>query len=238
MRGPDDHLLETPDRELLREVTGAEPDKAGVNAVLPDTKKRATQRVGLGAVGGGIVVFTWPGELMGQAKRLYDGSRAPRLLTSAAEGGWRVELRPHLAYWRSRPFERLYMHPRPTLAADEYVAAWAGADGQMLHSYTLEAVRDELWPWLLERGYATARDDVALEPFLGRLKKANRDAHLRPGLAIVRRWEREQVEALGRRRLAEAIRTALGLLLAALDDPPLPAVSRGDADPRGDGFSP
>jgi hypothetical protein len=98
MRGPDNRLLGTGNRELLREVTGVDPDRSGVNAVLPDTRKRATQRVGLGAVGGGIVVFTWPGELVDQARRLYDGSRAPRLLAAAGEGGRRVELRPHLAY--------------------------------------------------------------------------------------------------------------------------------------------
>jgi hypothetical protein len=232
VQGPDDRLLEAGDRELLREVTGVDPDRSGVNAVLPDTEKRATQRVGLGAVGGGIVVLTWPGELVHQARRLYDGSRASRLLAAASEGGWRVEMRPHLAYWRSRPFERLYMHPRSSMTADEYVDAWAGADSGRIRGYSLDETRDELWPWLRKRGYAAAQDHTELELFLERVKKANRTAHLRPGLALILRWEREQIEALGRRRLAEEIRASLDLLIAALGDPPLPATPAATIDRR------
>ena len=221
--GPDDHLLESPDRDLLREVTGVEPDKHGANAVLPAGDKRATQRVALGNVGGGIVVFTWPGELQGQARRLYDGNGAPRLLAAAAADSWEVERRPHLAYWRSRPGERLYMHPAPNLTSVEYVARWAGEDADKIRAYSRDEARDELWPWLLERGYATPVDADELEPFLERVKKANRDVHLRPALALIRRWTREDVDALRLRdALAGEIRDALGRILEALDDPPLP----------------
>jgi O-acetyl-ADP-ribose deacetylase len=224
--GPDDHLLESPDRELLREMAGVEPDKQGANAVLPDGDKRATQRVALGNVGGGIAVFTWPGELQRQAQRLYDGGRAPRLLAAAAADGWDVERRPHLAYWRSRPGERLYMHPAPNLTAAEYVARWAGEDADKIRGYDRDEVRAELWPWLLHRGYATSVDASELDPFLERVKKANRDVHLRPGLAVIRRWTRDDVEALRQRgELAREIRDALGRILDALDDPPLPAAS-------------
>jgi hypothetical protein len=73
VRVPDDHLLDSPDRDLLREVTGVEPDRSGKHAILPGAGRRSTQRVGLGDVGGAVVVFTWPGELAGQARRLYDG---------------------------------------------------------------------------------------------------------------------------------------------------------------------
>jgi hypothetical protein len=71
------------------------------------------------------------------------------------------------------------------------------------------------------------QDDRELEPFLERVTKANRDVHLRPALAVVRQWEREEVEELRRRsRLADEIRAALSRILAALDDPPLPAESK------------
>lgn len=226
MRGPDDHLLDSPDRDLLRVVTGVEPDKPGKHAILPGKRGRSTQRIGLGDVGGGIVVFTWPGELAAQARRLYDGERAPRLLTAARMGSWSVDLRPHLAFWLSRPPERLYMHPTPALTPEQYASRWAGEDADKIGGHDLETVRDELWPWLIDRGYATVRDTELLEPFLERVGKRNRDVHLRPGLALMRRWELETVDALRRRgRLAEEIREAISGILAAADDPPLPAAS-------------
>ena len=191
---------------------------------MPDRGNRATQRIALGNVSGGIVVLTWPGELQGQARRLYDGHRAPRVLAAAAADGWEVERRPHLAYWRSRPGERLYMHPAPNLSSLEYVARWAAEDADKIRAYSQDETREVLWPWLLRRGYATPVDTDQLGPFLARVKKANRDVHLRPGLALIRRWRREDVEALrGRNALAGAIRHALGRMLEALGDPPLPA---------------
>jgi O-acetyl-ADP-ribose deacetylase len=221
---PDDHLLDSPDRDLLREVTGVEPDRSGKHAILPKGERRTTQRVGLGSVGDGIAVFTWPAELVSQAKRLYDGMRAPRLLAAADDGRWKVELRPHLAYWRSRPGERFYMHPKPTLTPALYASRWASADAGMIGGHDRMTVRTELWPWLLERGYASAQDTDLLEPFLERVNKANRDVHLRPGLALIRRWSREDANELrSRRRLAAEIRVALSHILLAVDDPPLPA---------------
>jgi hypothetical protein len=148
------------------------------------------------------------------------------LLAAAHEGGWNVELRPHLAYWHSRPGERLYMHPKPSLTAAEYVARWSGADAARIGGHDRLSVRGELWPWLLERGYASSRDAGSLDPFLERVNKANRDVHLRPGLALIHRWEREGASELRRRgRLAEAIRAAMSSILSAIDDPPLPATS-------------
>lgn len=207
-------------------MTGVVPDKHGAYAVLPDRDKRATQRVGLGNVGGGIAVLTWPGELRRQAQLLYDGHSASRLLAAAAAYDWEVELRPHLAYWRSRPGERLYMHPAPDLSSVDYVARWGGEDADRIRAYTRTEAREELWPWLLERGYATSPDADELDPFLERVRKANRDIHLRPGLALIRRWTREDVDALRLRgTLVGELRDALGRILEAMGDPPLPAAS-------------
>ena len=61
------------------------------------------------------------------------------------------------------------------MTVGECVARWTGTDGEMIGGHHLETVRDELWPWLLERGYATDDDTELLEPFLNRVRKRNRD---------------------------------------------------------------
>ena len=118
------------------------------------------------------------------------------------------------------------MHPAPNLTSVDYVARWAGEDADKICAYNRNEAREQLWPWLLQRGYATPVDADELEPFLERVKKANRDIHLRPGLALIRRWTREDVHALRLNgALADEIRGALSRLLEALDDPPLPATA-------------
>jgi hypothetical protein len=116
------------------------------------------------------------------------------------------------------------MNPQPSMTVREYVARWAGPDGQMIGGHRLDTVRDELWPWLLERGYATDEDTELLEPFLRRVRKRKRDAHLRPGLRLMRRWSPEAVAELDRAgNLADHIRAAVNELLVAVGDPVLPA---------------
>jgi hypothetical protein len=116
------------------------------------------------------------------------------------------------------------MSPEPSITAEEYVARWAGADGERIGAHRGDAVRAELWPWLLERGYATGPDTELLEPFLERVAKRNRDVHLRPGLSLRRHWGREEVARLGRRdEFTERVRASLNDLLVAVGDPPLPA---------------
>lgn len=222
MRGTADlHLLETPLPELLREVTDLEPKPPGSHVRLDEgAGVRSTQRLALGDVGGGAVVFTWPAELGPQAHYLYDGERAPRLLAAARDGGWEADARPHLAFRNSRASQRLYTNP--VISVEDYIARWAGADGRRIGQHEADAVRRGLWPWMLERGYASPTDEPELEPFLARLGR--RPAHLRPGLRLLRRWRRDEVEALHRRgALANEIRSAVNRLLVAVGDPPLAA---------------
>lgn len=224
MRGAADlHLVETPLPELLREVTGLAPVPSGVHVMLKAAGVWSTQRLALGDVAGGVVAFTWPAELQKQAEHVYNGERGPRLLEAARAGGWEVDTRPHLAFWRSSPDERLYTNPIPTMSAEEYVAAWAGEDGRRIGAHEADVVRSELWPWLLDRGYASREDERELEPFLDRLQKRKRPAHLRPGLRLLRRWGRDETQALrARGELASEIRSAVNHLLHAVDDPALP----------------
>jgi len=225
VRGTDDlHLLDSPVPALLEKVTGLKVDRSGKHAMLAAAGIRSTQRLALGDVGGGIVAFTWPAELVRQAKYLYTSDRALRLLDAAADSNWKVDMRPHLAFWTSRPPERVYTNPAPEMGVRTYVQRWGGPDAAMIGGHPRDTIRSDLWPWLLERGYATPPDEELLEPFLGRLAKRNRDAHLRPGLCVTRRWGRAEVDELRRRdELASEIRSAVNRLLAAVDDASLPA---------------
>jgi hypothetical protein len=190
------HLLETPDDVLLREVTGVELEPSGHALLDGGPGVRSTQRLALGNVGGGIVVFTWPGELQPQAKYLYTGDRAQRLLAAAAADDWEVDVRPHLAFWLSTPEERAYLNP--TLDPEEYVARWSGPDRGHIRQHEAAAVETELWRWLLERGHASRQDEVMLGPYVKRLTTRKRAAHLRPGLRLLRRWSAEDVQHLRR----------------------------------------
>ena len=214
-------LLDTPLPEMLREVTGLEPERSGSHVLLDEgAGVRSTQRLALGDVGGDVVAFTWPAELVPQARYAYDGERAPRLIAAARDGRWEVDMRPHLAFRNSRAAQRFYTNP--TIGVDEYVARWTGPDGLRIGQHEAGVIRTGLWPWLLERGYASHDDEPELEPFLSRLGR--RPAHLRPGLRLLRRWRRDEIAALpGRDALAQEICSAVNCLLTAVGDPRLPA---------------
>jgi hypothetical protein len=215
----DRHLLDDPATDLLREITGLELER-DAHARIDLAGVRSTQRLALGEVGGGIALFTWPAELKPQATYLYTGDRGARLLTAARADSWDIDARPHLAFRWARPEQRLYLNP--TVGVDDYVAGWSGPDARWIGAHPRETVSGELWPWLRERGYASATDDEELEPFLERLARMRQAAHLRPALRLLRRWTPAEVATLrGEGALASDVRTAVNHLLAAVGDPPL-----------------
>jgi hypothetical protein len=213
-------LLEAPDGQLLREVSGLEAEPAGTHVRLDrGLGIKSTQRLALGWVGGGVAVLTWPAELIPQAQYLYSGERAQGLLAAASEAGWDADTRPHLAFWNSSPQQRLYLNP--ALDVVEYVTRWSGPDSLHIGQHDPDTIRRNLWPWLRANGYASDDDEVELEPFLRRLGR--RPAHLRTGLRLLRRWLPEDVQRLqAQGRLAAEIRASLNQLLSAVGDRTLP----------------
>jgi hypothetical protein len=204
----DVQLLEEPQEELLREVTGLFIGPPG-RVLIDGLGVRSTHRLAIGGVGGGVALFTWPAELKKQALYLYGSGRENGSLRWHWRTGWDIATRPQLAFRMSPASERLYL--TPTIGPAQYIAQWSGSDLRRVGRYEPAAIRPILWPWLLDRGYASMGDEAELEPFLTRLRvKEQEYAFLRPGLRLLRRWSPEQVADLrAPGRLVAEVRTAV-----------------------------
>ncbi len=224
--GADGHeLFGDPRPELLIDVARVQPEPGGEWVNLEDRLHfRSTQRLRISdlAVGGGVVVATWPAELARQAHYLYRHGRGSALVAAAIERGWTVEPSPHIAYWRASPGRRLYM--RPSVAPLDYVVCWADEDAlRRVGNHTREDVEHELWPWLKQRGFADGGDDAVLLRFLDE-SLGNRSAQMRPGLRFRRVWTPAEAVELGS-ALAETIRSQFDAVFAAAHEPALRSAS-------------
>jgi hypothetical protein len=234
-RGADEHDLRDQYglMAVLREAIGIDErgwhPRAGA-AVMLDAAiaTKSTQRICLKAPPEepeGLTLLSWPGELQRQAKALYRTGRAQRLLdfVAAHPREWLIEPKPHLAFWRAPPDQRLYLTCR--LPVTEYAARWSGDDFDQVRSPPYRDIRERRWPWLLERQYADSQDD--LELFLRHL--GHRPAHLRPTIEVRRVWSWPQADDLNKRgQLIGTVRAAVTELLTALDEP-LPPACAGSA---------
>jgi hypothetical protein len=241
-------------RSLLAEASGIDTERAGLVHVRLDTALGvgSLQRAALeveGSAGAAdtsaserLTLHLWPGELKAQAEQLYAGGRAERLceLLGGQDGScWSVQPQPLLGFRNAPVRTRVYL----TCALDpgEYARRWQGEDWKRVGAHHRSHVREDLWPWLLERGYASERDGERIEPFLRALGR--RFAHLRPSMHVSRSWEWAQAERLDDEGLlAGEIRAALNRVLALLDEPLLdPAApvagsaGAAGADTRADG---
>lgn len=218
-----DHVLRRQRRlmAVLREAMGiAELSASGsfgamlmLDAALGTV---STQRLVLERRDDSLMLATWPAELKPQSQALYRTERANGLLRLAESDEWEVRPNPYLAYRGARTLtQRLYLSCE--LPITEYVRRWSGEDFEWVGGHAYDTVRNRLWPWLHERGYAGPRDEDRLDAFLEGLGR--RDAHLRPGVAIQRRWLWSEAEELDERgSLVKEIHDAAAALLRALQE--------------------
>src|SRR5581483_7266951 len=104
------------------------------------------------------------------------------------------------------------------LDPSEYARRWQGEDWKRVGAHHRSHVREDLWPWLLERGYASESDAERIEPFLRALGR--RFAHLRPSMHVSRSWDWTDAQRLDDEGLlAGEIGRALNRVLALLDEP-------------------
>jgi hypothetical protein len=217
---------------LLRTATGIEDVKpetrpqtgASVSVMLTDAiGTKTTQRISLQTHARNLALYTWPAELKSQAKALYQTARTYRLLDFARHPGpWQATTNVHLAFRLAPPSQRLYMTCRLGLA--DYIRRWQGDDFTQIREHPYDHVREDLWPWLKERQYASPEDDHKLDGFLQHLGR--RPAHLRPGIQLQRLWPQASAADLDQAgTLISEIRRAVAEVLTVLDEPLPPACS-------------
>jgi hypothetical protein len=209
-------------RSLLREATGIPPERAGLVHVRLDLALGVAclQRAALDVADERLTLHLWPGELKRQAEQLYAGDKAERLcellVSAGADLGWRVQPQPLLGFRNAPVRTRVYL--TCTLAPDEYARRWQGEDWKKVGAHHRNHIRSELWPWLLERGYASPCDEPRLDPFLRALGR--RFAHLRPSIHVAHSWPWAQAEALDDEGLLPAeIGGAVNRVLEILGEP-------------------
>lgn len=214
--GADDiGLFASPQRELLRAISGIDPVEKGTHVLLEPHGVRSSHRLAAGDVGGALWVALWPAELKTQATYLYGQRLARPMIEAARAHGWTAEPSPHLAFRNSQPALRLYMAPK--LDAAEYARRWEDGDLERVGAHSRSEVRGSLWPWLKNRGYATDSDDQVLEDWLSRCL-GDRPALMRPGLRLKRACRSGETP--------EALRAEINAILAAAGEPVLPGTSR------------
>jgi hypothetical protein len=204
-------------RSLLREATGLQPERIGLAHVRLDTTigTVSLQRAALDFDGRELLLHMWPGELKRQAEHLYTAGHAERL-AELSDGPWRVEPQPQLGFRNAPARTRVYLTCR--LDALTYVRRWQGEDFKRVGAHDPDTILEELWPWLLRRRYASARDRKRLESFLRTLGR--RRAHLRPSIHVQRSWSFEEATRLDDEGLlADEVRDAINRVLTLLEEP-------------------
>ncbi len=219
-------------RSLLREATGITPERAGLVHVRLDVALGVSslQRAALDIEDERLTLHLWPGELKAQAEHLYSVGHAESLcgLLEEQPGAWQVQPQPLLGFRNAPVRTRVYLTCR--LDPAEYARRWEGEDWKRVGAHHRNHILPDLWPWLLERGYASESDRTRLDPFLHALGR--RFAHLRPSIHVSRSWTWEEAERLDDEGLLPGeIRTALNSVLGLLDEPQIPSVGvEGDLE--------
>jgi hypothetical protein len=218
-------------RSLLREATSIQPERVGLVHVRLDTGvgAKSLQRAALEIDDRALTLHLWPGELKPQAQALYSAGRAERLaeLDEGAGRPWRVAPQPLLGF-RSAP-KRVRVYLTCTLDATTYARRWQGEDWVQVGAHHRDKVLPELWPWLLERGYASREDEERLERFMQTLGR--RALHLRPALHVSRTWSFAEAETLDDAGLLIGeIHTAINRVLGVLDEPLVQTLAASGSD--------
>jgi hypothetical protein len=206
-------------RSLLREATGIQPERVGLVHVRLDTAlgTSSLQRAALEIDDHRLMLHLWPGELKPQAQALYGAGRAERLAELDERAGpWRVEPQPLLGFRNAPQRTRVYL--TCALDAATYARRWQGEDFARVGAHHRDTVPGDLWPWLLQRGYASPADAERLERFMHSLGR--RALHLRPSIHISRTWSFEEAESLDDAGLLVGeIHEAVNRVLRVLEEP-------------------
>ena len=166
---------------------------------------------------GDVRLSIWPAELKDQAAAFYGSpEKVDATLELCRTTRWDGQPNGHLSYWLADRGRRWYFcGGRLPLGA--YLSQWID-DLDRVRGYARDQVLEEIWPWLVERGYAGGvLDRHRLEAFLDH---ARPEVHLRPSLWLSHRWLSYEVDELqGRGDFQQAVKREVDRVLQVLEEP-------------------
>lgn len=183
-------------------------DKWGPTVMLPQLLRTAA-RAYLFLTENAVELSVYPADTLSQARAFYTRTgMIEAVLALAQQPGW--ELKPNFHFGH---MEDGYTWTTTSIDVGSYVELWREtiADTRAIKRYQW----DEYWAWLLEQSIAEAKDR---EDFDRHFTATNRQSAIpRPGLMLVRSWERQEAETLdGAHKLAPAIAAAFTQAVQAL----------------------
>lgn len=197
-------------RALLGESTSQEAriDKWGPTVGIPLTPGTG-DRAYLFYKDAGVELSIYPADTLSQAREFYSHHAATEaILKLADEPGWELKPNFHFGHIVSG-----YTWTTTSLDIASYIALWreqiAGA-GNVRREYW-----DDYWAWLIERDIAAEQDRADFDRHF--THTGRQTAAPRPGLTLVRRWERTEADALDSEdKLAPSISQAINAAIHAL----------------------
>lgn len=197
-------------RALLGEASGKEAriDKWGPTVMLPQLLGTAA-RAYLFLTEDAVELSVYPADTLLQARAFYTSTGAIEAVRALAQQpGW--ELKPNFHFGH---MEGGYTWTTTSMDIGSYVELWRETIAD-----TCAVKRDQwndYWAWLLQQSIAEAKDRADFDRHFTATNRQS--ATPRPGLMLVRSWERQKAETLdGAHKLAPAIAAAFADAIEAL----------------------
>lgn len=207
-------------RAILEAATNITASDTRDPIISLDAHATSIERARLLRDGTDLTLAAWPAELKAQALWLYtQPSRVARL--GSLEGEFELSPNAHLAYRWAAPPQRFWLET--PFSVPEYLEFWSSEEGlSRIRQHSADEVRRELWPWLIQHGFASADDEANLESFLERA--GGRGVTPRPGVQVVKAWDYDEAVRLDGSDgvLSRQVLNGLNEIMAALDEPLLP----------------
>jgi hypothetical protein len=196
-------------RALLGEAAGQEAriDKWGPTVALPELLGTAARAYLFCAPG--VELSLYPADTLSQARAFYARAGVIDAVQAlAAQPGWDLKPNYHFGH-----MEGGYTWTTTSIDAASYIELWRE---KILDTGAVKRDQwDIYWSWLIEQGLAASRDRSDFDRHF--TTTSRQSAIPRPGLMLVRRWERDEAETLdASRKLAATIKKALDAAIEAL----------------------
>ncbi len=213
-------------RSVLSEATGLEAAESerGACVKFPGKRVTSTQRVALEVCGDVLELRTWPAELKEQAEHLYKNpARVEALIRLLGQEGWVLRPNFHVSFFNAPGPARWYTDC--TVSPEQYLRQWIEDAPEIGGCRRTKLEDPSFWDWLRQRGYASPEDRHGLKDLLDS-NPTRQSFHIRPSIAVVKRWPMEEAKSLDKRgALCPAVRAAVDTVLGALEEPSLDQVA-------------